>query len=211
MAEKIQYGNKAPYQTLPDIPEQNKTTGENMNEIKKVVNNNATELDNTKDKVEELDQKMNIVVAPALTYRGSVTNYSDLSTIENPKNGDIYSVSSENKNYAYGDEGWTEYTPQIDLTEINAQIQNLQTQINNIPTITSQITSLVTEEEIQQNTNYEVPKYVLGDNSIEIYFEGCKLIKDINYIEADVTHIQFKDWNVPIGSNLEILIRKEEK
>ena len=195
MAEKIQYGNKAPYQTLPDIPEQNKTTAENMNEIKKVVNNNATELDNTKDKVEELDQKMNIVVAPALTYRGSVTNYSDLSTIENPKNGDIYSVSSENKN----------------LTEINAQIQNLQTQINNIPTITSQITSLVTEEEIQQNTNYEVPKYVLGDNSIEIYFEGCKLIKDINYIEADVTHIQFKDWNVPIGSNLEIIVRKEEE
>lgn len=211
MAEKIQYGNKAPYQTLPDIPEQNKTTAENMNEIKKVVNNNATELDNTKDKVEELDQKMNIVVAPALTYRGSVTNYSDLSTIENPKNGDIYSVSSENKNYAYGDEGWTEYTPQIDLTEINAQIQNLQTQINNIPTITSQITSLVTEEEIQQNTNYEVPKYVLGDNSLEIYFEGCKLIKDINYIEADKTHIQFKDWDVPIGSNIEIIIRKEEE
>lgn len=211
MAEKIQYGNKAPYQTLPDIPEQNKTTAENMNEIKKVVNNNATELDNTKDKVGELDQKMNIVVAPALTYRGSVTNYSDLSTIENPKNGDIYSVSSENKNYAYGDEGWTEYTPQIDLTEINAQIQNLQTQINNIPTITSQITSLVTEEEIQQNTNYEVPKYVLGDNSLEIYFEGCKLIKDINYIEADKTHIQFKDWDVPIGSNIEIIIRKEEE
>lgn len=209
MAEKIQYGNKAPYQTLPDIPEQNKTTAENMNEIKAVVNNNATELDNAKDKVEELDQKMNIVVAPALTYRGSVTNYSDLSTIEDPKNGDIYSVSSENKNYAYGDEGWTEYTPQIDLTEINTQIQNLQTQINNIKTITRQITSLVTEEEIQQNTNYEVPEYVLGNNSIEIYFEGCKLIKDINYIEADTTHIQFKNWNVPEGSNLEIIITKE--
>ncbi|MBS5863733.1 MAG: hypothetical protein KIC54_03490 [Clostridium sp.] len=211
MAEKIQYGNKAPYQTLPDIPEQNKTTAENMNEIKEVVNNNATELDNAKDKVEELDKKMNIVVAPALTYRGSVTNYSDLSTITNPNPGDIYSVSSENKNYAYGDEGWNEYTPQIDLTEINAQIQNLQIQINNIPTITNKITSLVTEEEIQQNTNYEVSEYILGNNSIEIYFEGCKLIKDENYIEADETHIQFKDWNVPIGSHLEIIVRKEEE
>lgn len=209
MAEKIQYGNKAPYQTLPDIPEQNKTTAENMNEIKKVVNNNATELEDTKNKVEELDKKMNIVVAPALTYKGSVTNYSDLSTIENPNHGDIYSVSSENKNYAYGDKGWSEYTPQIDFTEINAQIQNLQTQINNIKTITRQITSLVTEEEIKQNTNYEVPEYVLGNNSIEIYFEGCKLIKDINYIEADTTHIQFKDWNVPEESNLEIIITKE--
>lgn len=211
MAEKIQYGNKAPYQTLPDIPEQNKTTAKNMNEIKKVVNNNATELDNTKDKVEELDQKMNIVVAPALTYRGSVTNYSDLSTIENPKSGDIYSVTSENKNYVYADEGWIEYTPEIDLTEINAQIQNLQTQINNIPTIQQQVYSRVLEDEVEQNTNYEVPKYVLGNNSITIFFEGCKLIKDINYIEADTTHIQFKDWNVPSGSNLEIIIRKEEE
>lgn len=209
MAEKIQYGNKAPYQTLPDIPEQNKTTAENMNEIKEVVNNNATELDNAKDKVEELDQKMNIVVAPALTYRGSVTNYSDLSTIENPNHGDIYSVSSENKNYAYGDKGWSEYTPQIDFTEINAQIQNLQTQINNIPTIQRQAYSRVLEEEVEQNTNYEVPEYVLGNNSIEIYFEGCKLIKDINYIEADTTHIQFKDWNVPVESNLEIIISKK--
>ena len=74
MAEKIQYGNKAPYQTLPDIPAQNKTTAENMNEIKEVVNNNAIELDDAKSKVEELEQKMNIVVAPALTYKGSVTN-----------------------------------------------------------------------------------------------------------------------------------------
>lgn len=211
MAEKIQYGNKAPYQTLPDIPEQNKTTAENMNEIKKIVNNNATELDNTKDKVEELDQKMNIVVVPALTYRGSVTNYSDLSTIENPKNGDIYSVTSENKNYVYADEGWIEYTPEIDFNVINEQIQNLQTQINNIPTITRQNTFLVTEEVIQQNTNYAVPEYELGNDSLEIYFEGCKLIKDINYIEADKTHIQFKDWDVPIGSNIEIIIRKEEE
>lgn len=211
MAEKIQYGNKAPYQTLPDIPEQNKTTAENMNEIKKVVNNNATELDNTKDKVEELDQKMNIVVAPALTYRGSVTNYSDLSTIENPKNGDIYSVTSENKNYVYADEGWIEYTAEIDLTEINSQIQNLQSQINNIPSIQFQVYSRILEEKLEQNTNYEVPEYVLGNNSIEIYFEGCKLIKDINYIEADTTHIQFKDWDVPIGSNIEIIIRKEEE
>lgn len=73
------------------------------------------------------------------------------------------------------------------------------------------IISIVTEAEIPQNTNYEVPEYVLGNNSIEIYFEGCKLIKDINYIEADTTHIQFKDWNVPVESNLEIIISKKHR
>lgn len=183
MAEKIQYGNKAPYQTLPDIPEQNKTTAENMNEIKEVVNNNATELDNAKDKVEELDKKMNIVVAPAITYRGSVTNYSDLSTITKPNPGDIYSVSSENKNYAYGDEGWTEYTPQIDLTEINAQIQNI---IDNIP---KTIASAILED---NKKKYPIGKIILSEVGIN-----------------PVTYLGFGTWElwgsgrVPVGVDID--------
>lgn len=62
--------------------------------------------------------------------------------------------------------------------------------------------------EIKQNTNYEVPDYIVGTNSLAIYFEGNKLIKDENYIEVDETHIQFKDWNVPIDSNLEFIVSK---
>ncbi len=73
------------------------------------------------------------------------------------------------------------------------------------------IISIVTDTEITQNTNYEVPSYKLGTNSLFVYFEGSKLIKDLNYIEVDNTHIQFKDWNVPVGSNLEIITRMEEK
>lgn len=154
MAETIKYGDKAPYQTVPDIPEQNKTTAENMNEIKAVVNNNAIELDDTKTKVDDLDKKMNIVVAPALTYKGSVTNYSDLSTIENPKSGDIYSVTSENKNYVYADEGWIEYTPEIDLTEINAQIQNI------IDTIPTTIANAILED---NKKKYPIGKIILSE------------------------------------------------
>ena len=154
MSEKIQYGDKSPYQTLPDIPENNKTTAENMNEIKKVVNNNATELDDAKSKVDELDKKMNIVVAPALTYKGSVSNYSDLSTIENPKAGDIYSVTSENKNYVYANGEWIEYTPEIDLTEINAQIQNI---IDNIP---KTIANAILED---NKKKYPIGKIILSE------------------------------------------------
>ena len=33
MSEKIQYGDKSPYQTLPDIPENNKTTAEFESEV----------------------------------------------------------------------------------------------------------------------------------------------------------------------------------
>lgn len=74
-----------------------------------------------------------------------------------------------------------------------------------------EITNRIIETEIEQNTNYEVPAYEVGTNSLSVYFEGCKLIKDENYIEVDSMHIQFKDWDVPVDSNLEILIRKEEK
>lgn len=154
MAEKIQYGNKAPYQTLPDIPEQNKTTAENMNEIKEVVNNNATELDEAKNKVDELDEKMDIVVAPALVYKGSVNNYSDLANIQDVKNGDIYSVTNENKNYVYSDDGWIEYTPQIDLTEINAQIQNI------IDTIPTTIASAILED---NKKKYPIGKIIFSE------------------------------------------------
>lgn len=75
----------------------------------------------------------------------------------------------------------------------------------------TETTNITVETEIEQNTNYEVPTYEVGTNSLSIYFEGNKLIKDINYIEVDSTHIQFKDWDVPIGSNIEIVIRKEEE
>lgn len=61
--------------------------------------------------------------------------------------------------------------------------------------------TITTSEVIPQNTNYAVPMYT----KIKIRYEGCDLIKDINYIEVDSTHIQFKDWDVPVGSNIEIL------
>lgn len=68
-------------------------------------------------------------------------------------------------------------------------------------------TKVLTTQEIAQNTNYTVPEYTLGDDSLSVFFEGCKLIKEKNYIEVDSTHIQFKDWTVPSGSNLEIIVR----
>ena len=204
MIKKINYANKQAFQNNDEIPENQKVTDTNMNDIKDVVNSNAEELDKTQ-------KKITTVTSAPLTYKGSVTQFSDLQELENVNNGDIYSVTSENKNYVYAVDEWTEYTPEIDLSEINAQIQNLQTQINNIPTIQQQVYSRVLEDEVEQNTNYEVPIYEVGTNSLSIYFEGNKLIKDINYIEVDSTHISFKDWNVPVDSNLEIIIRKEEE
>ena len=72
---------------------------------------------------------------------------------------------------------------------------------------------VTTTSEISANTNYTVPeKYYVGKNHLWIYFEGTLLIKDENYIETGVegeesTAIQFKDWDVPAGSNIEILYK----
>ena len=74
------------------------------------------------------------------------------------------------------------------------------------------VTKVTTTEVITQNTNYTVPSYTVGNNSLLVFYEGCKLIKDENYIEvgvegAESTLIQFKDWDVPVGSKLEFLYK----
>lgn len=200
MIKKINYANKQAFQNNDEIPENQKVTDTNMNDIKDVVNSNAEELDKTQ-------KKITTVTSAPLTYKGSVTQFSDLQELENVNNGDIYSVTSENKNYVYAVDEWTEYTPEIDISELEEQTQELNKKVTKLENITRQVTSVVTEE-IPHNTNYTVPEYVLGNNSLEVYFEGCKLIKDLNYIEVNTTTIQFKNWDVPENSNLEFIITK---
>lgn len=201
MIKKINYANKQAFQNDEDISENQKVTDLDMNEIKEVVNSNAEELDKTQ-------KKITTVTSAPLSYKGSVIQFSDLQELENVKNGDIYSVTSENKNYVYAVDEWIEYTPEIDISELEEQTQELNKKVTKLENITRQVTSVVTEEEIPQNTNYIVPEYVLGNNSLEVYFEGCKLTKDLNYIEVNTTTIQFKDWNVPVESNLEFIVTK---
>ena len=149
MIKKINYANKQAFQNNDEIPENQKVTDTNMNDIKDVVNSNAEELDKTQKKITTLTS------AP-LTYKGSVTQFSDLQELENVNNGDIYSVTSENKNYVYAVDEWTEYTPEIDISELEEQTQELNKKVTKLENITRQVTSVVTEE-IPQNTNYTVP------------------------------------------------------
>lgn len=67
--------------------------------------------------------------------------------------------------------------------------------------------SVITTKEIIENTNYEVPQYIKGNNSLSIFYEGTKLIKNVHYEEVDTTHVKFLSWNVPAQSNLEFIVR----
>lgn len=147
MIKKINYANKQAFQNNDEIPENQKVTDTNMNDIKDVVNSNAEELDKTQ-------KKITTVTSAPLTYKGSVTQFSDLQELENVNNGDIYSVTSENKNYVYAVNEWIEYTPEIDLTEINTQIQNI---IDNIPTT---IASAILED---NKKKYPIGKIILSE------------------------------------------------
>ena len=177
MIDKILYQNKQAFQNDEDIPTHQKVTDLDMNEIKKVVNNNAEELNSTNEKVA-------LGFKSAFTYKGSVNTYTDLEDIV-AINGDIYTVNDEGKNYAYNGTNWIEYNVNINISEIESEIEELSNKVNSIKKIIVETTSRVVETEIQQNTNYEVPTYAVGTNSLFVYLEGCKLIKDENYIEVD--------------------------
>lgn len=195
MINKINYPNKQAFQNDDDVPENEKVTDTNMNEIKKVVNDNADELSN-------LQEKVDVGLKAAFTYKGSVNTYSDLAELQ-ATNGDIYTVKNENKNYVYNGTEWIEYNSNFSIDEL----EDIKDEVATLPVKTySEHITVATE--ISANTNYLIHNYVVGDNSLSIFFEGCKLIKGENYIEVDSTHIQFKDWNVPVGSNLEIVIKE---
>ena len=97
-----------------------------------------------------------------------------------------------------------------DVVMILQNNANKKITINNL-TSETRIT-VITDEEIPANTDYTIPiPYLPG--TLKIYFEGCKLIYDENYIEKNATTgksttIQFKNWNVPVGSKLEFIVKK---
>lgn len=98
-----------------------------------------------------------------------------------------------------------------DITMIIQNGINKKTKVVKFSSISK--VSIVTEEEIPENTDYNIPlTYMPGSNKLEIYVEGCRLIQEENYIEVVAegksTTIQFKDWTVPIGTNIEFVVRR---
>lgn len=95
--------------------------------------------------------------------------------------------------------------------EVEAARGKYETLKDRLDTYSSITFALKNETEIKANTNYELPiSYKPGN--IEIFFEGCKLIKDENYIEVlsdeeNSNLIKFLDWDVPENSNLEFIIK----
>lgn len=84
------------------------------------VNNSITEINTD---LGELDDKIDEAIAEftaPLTYKGEVTNVSDLPS--GATQGDIYTVTSVNKNYIWNGTQWVEYSPTMDLSSLTNTI-----------------------------------------------------------------------------------------
>lgn len=92
MASKINYNNKAPFQTLEEIPDENKVNAADMNEIKQVVNTNADELDTAKENIESLQNGQGTSNADITNLKNRV---STLETDNSTNKTDISSLKTE--------------------------------------------------------------------------------------------------------------------
>lgn len=128
--------------------------------------------------------------------------------------------------YIHINDNWEHIgTTEVDLsnyynkTEINTKLDNIVS-TSHKNTITSY--TITTEEEISENTDYEIPcNYKVGQDTLDIYYMGEKLIKadptnniDGHYIEVGENgtvsnKIQFYNWgqSVPIGRTIEFIVR----
>lgn len=75
--------------------------------------------------------------------------------------------------------------------------------------------TITTSTTIAQNTDYTIPlNYCVGNNSLEIYYMGEKLIKGTHYIEVGTAgavsnKIQFYNWGqaVPANRTIEFIVK----
>ena len=152
---KIQYKNKVAIDLDPSIPEVNKVTDGNMNEIKNVVNANADTLDNLNEQVTEYTD-------------GADERLGNLETGIDNINTEIENITSDLDNTYSKTEVDNLLSDKVTETSLNEEITNrenadtnLQNQIDAI-TASSDVVDIVgTYQDLQ---NYDTQH--LGDNDI---------------------------------------------
>lgn len=137
-------------------------------------------------------------------YKGSVDTYNELNNITDNNIGDVWNVITESKDYCWDGTAWIELGTNIDLSEYPTKTEVKENKY-----------SVLTEVEISENTNYTIPcLYKVGEDVLDVYYMGEKLIKDIHYKEVGENgtvsnKIQFFDWgqNIPVERTIEFVVR----
>lgn len=140
------------------------------NKVNKVPGKGLSTNDFTNNYKNKIDTLQNIY-----RFMGTVDTVSNLPTT-GQKNGDVYNVKSENKDYAWNDstQQWVELGSATNLDNVAMK--------NEIKIKRALITL---ETTINANTNYStVYPYEVGNDSLEINYCGSKLIKGVDYNEV---------------------------
>ena len=154
------------------------------NKVEKVPGKGLSTNDFTNNYKNKIDTLQNIY-----RFMGTVSTATNLPTT-GQKNGDVYNVKDENKDYAWNDstQQWVELGSATNLDNVAMK--------NEIKIKRALITL---EATINANTNYStVNPYEVGNDSLEVIYCGSKLIKGVDYNEVGTTGdvsntIQFLD------------------
>lgn len=194
MVSKIKYTDKVAIQNDTSIPNENKITDKDMNEIKKAVNNNADELVTAQGNISELEGKNteNETNIQELQNKlnESETNISNLQKDNTTNKADISNIKEKNTEQ---DERLTNIENKN--TEQDTNIQGLQDDISNIKqeqntqnTKLSEIEQKNTEQDgkitaiEQKNTEQDNSIEALENTDIELKEENERLKNDIDCI-----------------------------
>ena len=154
------------------------------NKVEKKPGKDLSTNDFTNNYKNKLDTLQNIY-----KFMGAVNTVSDLPTT-GQKNGDVYNVKSENKDYAWNDsiQQWVELGSATNLDNVATKDE-----------VNIQRATVTLSSTVSANTNYTTPlNYQVGNNSLEVYYLGSKLEKGTDYNEignaGDISNtIQFLD------------------
>lgn len=140
------------------------------NKVNKVPGKGLSTNDFTNNYKNKIDTLQNIY-----RFMGTVDTVSNLPTT-GQKNGDVYNVKSENKDYAWNDstQQWVELGSATNLDNVAMK--------NEIKIKRALITL---ETTINANTNYStVYSYEVGNDSLEVFYCTRKLQKGVDYNEV---------------------------
>ena len=215
MASKINYDDKVSLQTQENIPDVNKVSSKDMNEIKTVVNANADELDVANKNIKNLQEAQgtnntditNLKNRATTLENDNTTNKSDISNLKTDNEANKSDISNLQNNKVDKEEGKGLSTEDF-TTELKSKLEGLENY--NDTEIKEDI------EEVKNDLNNKVDK-VEGKNLSTNDFtnEYKQKLEDLNnyddtQIKTDITELQEKvttlgEVNTTNKSNIEAL------
>ena len=186
---KITYDNKEAIQNDTSVPEKNKVTDANMNEIKQVINDNANELITTQNNIEDLQEGQGTADVDIANLKNRV---SILETDNSKNKSDISELQLDNE------------TNKENISTLQEQFSNFE---NYDDTEIKQDIEEIKQEQIQQNTNIEQLKQEneqLKNALINIQTEQLKSlhIADASTIPAQLEVLGNQEQEIREGYNL---------